>query len=199
MIHAAKLALCAGLLGAPLAAAQAADLLLVTPAGQPIAVVQMPDQAAMIPAPIDFPGIGLFAQQDAMIRRMMEDVQVLQNASAMGEPAMQEALMPGFPQQAAPGSMVVVSSFSNGRQSCSRTVTYQSQANGAPVMHVSQTGSACGAMPAGGSAAPLTVDAPQEVPQAAPQAAPRPLLPAGSQFYRVDYRHPVTAANPEHG
>jgi hypothetical protein len=199
--------LCAGLAAAPLMA-RAADLLLVDAAGRPVAIVpmmqveatpmqqmsamqmptmQMPTmQMPTMPMPglhdVGFPVAGIFAQQDALLRRMMGDMQAMSNFNM---PAADSAAMP-------PGSTVIMSSFSDGHGSCSRTVTYRAQPNGAaPIMNVSQTGDACVALPGGG----VTGPSPRATtPVAAPEeAAPRPALPGNTRLYRVDYRHPTQA------
>jgi hypothetical protein len=200
----AKLALFAGLVAAPLSL-RAADLVLFSPTGQPVAVVQMPSEAVMLPSPIDFPAAGLFAQQDAMIRRMMDDVHALATASPFGDNGLESAFAPQFAPVVAgagsPGSMVMISSFTDGRTSCSRTVSYQARPNAAPLVQVSQTGSACAALPAAGSA-PITVsepDQPRPPPLEQPRLAPHPMGSAGPQLYRIDYRHPVAAAHADRG
>ncbi|WP_158741999.1 hypothetical protein [Acidisphaera sp. L21] len=184
--------LCAGLAAAPLMA-RAADLLLVDAAGRPVAIVPMM-QVEATPMPqmpamqmpglhdVGFPVAGIFAQQDALLRRMMGDMQAMSNFNM---PAADSAAMP-------PGSTVIVSSFSDGHGSCSRTATYRAQPNGAaPIMNVSQTGDACVALPGGG----VTGPSPRATtPVAAPEeAAPRPALPGNTRLYRVDYRHPTQA------
>ena len=200
MKNVAKLALFAGLVAAPLSL-RAADLVLFSPAGQPVAVVQMPAEAVMLPRPIDFPVAGLFAQQDAMIRRMMDDVHALATASLFDDNGVESASAPEFAPgavgAASPGSMVMISSFSDGKTLCSRTVSYQTRPNAAPLVRVSQTGSACGALPAP-SSAPITVSEPDQ-PRAVSPEQPRTLSPNGPRLYRIDYRRPVAGPHADRG
>jgi L-aminopeptidase/D-esterase-like protein len=171
-------ALCAGLLAAPLVA-KAAELVLVNSAGQPVAVVvPVAEPMAMPMMPTAFPIADIFAQQDAMMRRMVSDMQALQ-AAAFAAPIGQ--------MNAGPGSTMVISSFSSGRGSCSRTISYEAQPGGAtPIVHVQQTGNACGAMPAPNPRATVPVAEPEQE-----QVAPKPATPGGTRLYQIDYRHKV--------
>ena len=177
--------LCAALAAVPLIA-KAADLVLYDQAGQPVAVlvpVARSSLPPMLEQPLGFSLAGLFAQQDALIRGMMTDMQAVE-ATTLPDPATMGV---------GPGSTIVVSSFSDGRSSCSRTVIYQARPGAAPLVNVSQTGDACGAPPA---ANPRAV-----VPAAEPEApvAPRVAVPAAPRLYQIDYRHRVTAPQAHRG
>ena len=183
--------LCAGLLAAPLIA-KAAEYVLVDQTGEPVAVVvplsehavmpmQMGFPMAGLPMQIGFPVANMFAQQDAMIRRMMSDFSSLPTMGA----ELPSGAVPGA------GSTITISSFSSANGSCSRTVVYSGQANGgAPVMHVSQTGDACGALPAVNPQAAVPAAEP-ETERAAP---PVSHVPGGTKLYQIDYRHHKAAA-----
>ncbi len=132
--------LCAGLTAAPLAV-RAADFVLYDQVGQPVAVLVPVATPSILADQVGFPVADLFAEQDAMLRRMMVDMQAVQAAA---DPA----------ADIRPGSTVMVSSFSDGRTSCSRTVTYQMRTGAAPLINVSQTGDGCG--PASAPAAQAT-------------------------------------------
>jgi hypothetical protein len=167
-------ALCAGLLAAPLAV-RAAELVLVNSAGEPVAVVVPVGQPMAMPMmPAAFPMADIFAQQDAMMRRVMNEMQALQQA-AFAAPV------------AGPGSTMVMSSFSSGQGSCSQTISYQAQPGGAaPIVHVQQTGNACGALPTPNPRATVPVAEPEQE-----QVVPKPTTPGGTRIYQIDYRHKV--------
>ena len=111
--------ICAAILAAPLVA-KAGELVLVNAAGQPVAILLPVAQPRMMPAAL--PMADIFAQQDAMMTRMMNDLRALQDAAfASPNPVM----------NAAPGSTLMVSSFSSGQGSCSRTISYEAQPGGA--------------------------------------------------------------------
>ena len=156
--------LCAGLTAAPLAV-RAADVVLYDQVGQPVAVLVPVATPSILADRVGFPVADLFAEQDAMLRRMMVDMQ------AAADPA----------AGIRPGSTVMVSSFSDGRTSCSRTVTYQMRTGAAPLINVSQTGDGCG---------PASAPAAQATTPAAEPAAPVPQAPGGTRLYQIDYRQP---------
>ncbi len=173
--------LCAGLAVAPLAA-QAADLVLYDAAGHPVATL-VPMQAALLPdQDVGLPLAGLFAQQDVLLQRMMSDMQALQTGAISGL----------NPADVAPGMTVVMSSVSDGRSACSRTVSYQMRPGATPVVQVSQTGDGCG-----GAAAPAVT--PRDTTPVAEPAIPTVRPHPGPRLYQIDYRHPVTARPPTHG
>ena len=178
-------ALCAGLVSLPLALR--AQTVLYDRGGQPVAVL-VPVREALAPVGTV---ADLFAQQDAIMDRMMADMRRLDAVPAMPDPARAiEAAFGGMPG----ASSVVFSSFSAGSGSCSRTVTYQDRGGAAPVVKVSQTGDACGALPQPGSATipaalPDASSPGRERAAPAPQMVPQPN--GGPRLIRVDYRHPV--------
>jgi hypothetical protein len=182
----AIVAVCAGLAAAPIVA-KAADLVLFDAAGRPVAVLVPTAETAAPMMPTD-----IFAQQDAMLNRMMQTMTRMDAAFMSGPLSMDPAAF-GNGQ---PGSTVITTSFSDGRSSCSRTVTYdQRGGGGSPIMQVRQTGDGCDALPgspAGGA-----------VPAALPsEPAPRTFTPAinpnSPQLIHVAYRHPVVKPKPRH-
>lgn len=113
--------------------ARSAELVMLSPDGQ-MAALLVPVQPVMA---------GIFAQQDAMLHHMMAEMAALDQLEAA---SLARASMPVALPQA--GSSVVMTSISNGQQSCSRTVTIRAQANGAaPLVQVSQEGDGCTALP----------------------------------------------------
>ena len=179
-------ALCAGLVSLPFALQ--AQTVLYDQSGHPVAVL-VPVREAL--APLDATVAGLFAQQDAVMDRMMADMRRLDAVSAMPDP--DRALEAGFGSM--PGaSSVVFSSFSAGDGSCSRTVTYEDRGGAAPVVKVSQTGDACGELPRPGSAtlpAASTDGGSTGVERATPSPQVVPQASGRLGLIRVDYRHPV--------
>ena len=188
-------ALCAGLAAAPLIA-KAADLVLYDGAGRPVAVLVSTAEPTALPA---FPA-GLFTEQDAILDRMMQNMRTMQAAFSSGTMPMLPAAL-----GSQPGSTVVMTSFTDGRSSCSRTVTYEQRGSGAPVVQVRQTGDACGGLPAMREGATLPVAAPEPAPKlrAPDPLAPEEIVPAPTsrspQLIRVDYRHPVNKPAVHHG
>ena len=173
-------ALCAGLAAVPLAA-KAAELVLCDDAGRPVAV--------LVPAaaPLDMPGFpsGLFAQQEAMINRMMQTMEAGFDGGPIG-------LSPAEFGSMQRGSTIVTTSFSDGQNSCSRTITYEQRGNAAPLMRVSQSGGGCDALPAPGRTTPVPAALPDRVPAPAPDmVAPQQVRPTGPDLIRVSYRHPA--------
>ncbi len=189
--------LCAGLLASPLIA-KAAELLLVNSAGQPVAIVV--PMAQTMPMPSVFPMADIFAEQDAMMRRMMNDIQTLQTAAFASPRGMIPAGMGLNGINPGPGSTLVMSSFSSGQGSCSRTISYEGQPGGAaPIVHVQQSGNACGALPVMNPRATVPVAEPEQIAPEREHVAPTPATPGGTQLYRIDYRHKVTAPQTHRG
>ena len=154
------------------------------PAGS--TVVMLPATQA---TQVDFPVAHMIAQQAAMMDRMFADMDTLL-ATAMPDPGqMIRSVMQGIPQ-AAPGSDVVVTSFSTGNGgTCSQTITYGYPGNGGqPQVKVSSTGNACGAL---GSAGPVGVMQALPMPQ---PVAPAPVAPRHESA--VDDR--LSAASGDH-
>jgi hypothetical protein len=156
----------------------AASLLAATPAfaAQPqgghyvwvpagASVVLVPNAQAQ---PIDFPVARMIVQQEAMMNRMLADMNSLVARMPLPDPSqMMESVMQGVPQ-VAPGSSVVVTSISTGNGTCSQTITYSYPGNGGqPVVKTSSAGNACGE---------LHSSAPVQAVQPAPGPTPRQRL-----------------------
>jgi hypothetical protein len=153
-------------------AASPGELVVYDAAGHPLGVLMpfrgVAEAAAPSPAAdmwnVMFPDFSaIFAQQAAMMRRLTQQI------------AQMETSMP------AGGSQMVVTSFSSGQGSCSRTVTYSFSGNNPqPQVAVRQVGDACGDMmqPRRGTV---------------PVTQPAPAQPAGSKLLQVEYRHPDTS------
>jgi hypothetical protein len=185
-------ALCAaGLLAAPLAAKAAEYLLVDANTGEPVAVVAGPTMPVAMP--------DIFAEQDAIMAHMVREMRAMEAAFASGPAFAAPAggLTPAALAGMTPGSTIVTTSFSDGSQSCSRTVVYEQNGRGAPIAHVSQTGDACSALPAISGATPVPAALPDEM------APPERVVPAANpdspKLIRVDYRHPVTQPAPKRG
>jgi hypothetical protein len=159
-------------------------------------IVQAPE-ATYTPVPIteaNMPALRLIADADAMFRRMaaeMHEIEAQMDALAT-MPFTQHQVIPatlggsGW-TSAEPGNAVVFTAVSNGRESCSQTVTYSYPPNGgAPIVRVSQTGNACGA---------LRMKAPVPAAQPfAPRAAPHPVqVPHRLPVWTVEYHAPGAA------
>lgn len=173
-------------------------------AANPGCASQPPDAIAVIlPSPettqaADTQALRLIADANAMFRRMDAEMNAMaaqMNALAampLELPTPRQVIQAGFGGapliSIAPGNGVVFTSVSNGRDTCSETITYSYPANGArPIVHVSQNGNACGAM---------NVNGPAQV-QAAQPLAPRtiqPTIPASSQprLWHVVDRRPLS-------
>jgi hypothetical protein len=149
-------------------------------AGRPVAVLVPLETAApaAVPAPELDPLLRLAAAEDAMMAGMLARLHAL--AAALAAP--ESLALP-------PGTRAVVSTFMlDGRGVCGRTVTYEGDGSGAPVVRVRESGSGCGSA------------GPQPDAGAAPAAAaPEPAAPAVEtpRLIRAGYRHlpaPPTAA-----
>ena len=94
-------------------------------------------QRQTLAEPVGFPVARMIAEQDAMVRHMMADMDSLM-ASLPDPQQMIRSVMDGMPR-AAPGSGVVMTSLSSGNGTCSETITYRSaewrSAAGACVAH----------------------------------------------------------------
>ena len=123
-------------------------------------------------APVDFPVARMLAQQDAMMQRIMADMDSLMAMPLPDPQQMIRSVMNGTPQ-VGPGSGVVVTSITTSNGTCTQTITYGSQTNGgAPVVKTSSSGNACGAL---GSSAPVGV------------TKPLPAAPRHDRMWSVDY------------
>lgn len=147
-------------------------------------------QRQTLAEPVGFPVARMIAEQDAMVRHMMADMDSLM-ASLPDPQQMIRSVMDGMPR-AAPGSGVVMTSLSSGNGTCSETITYRYPPNGdQPRVHVSRTGNACGALMSTG---------PVGVTQTAPslrQTPPEPVARPHERLWTVGYPpHPITTGTP---
>lgn len=156
------------------------------PAGD--AVVVVPKTPAR---QIDFPVVDIFARQEAMMQRMMADMDTMM-AMPMPSPAqMIQSVMQGMPQ-VAPGSSVVMTSISTGSGTCSQTITYDYPVNGGqPLMKVASTGNACGVIHSTG---PIQVTQPVPAPQ---PLSPQPQRQQHERLWTIGYPpHAITTGTP---
>ena len=173
----------------------AGSVVLVLPAATPMSAAD----TAVLPAfPADFPVLHMMAEQQAMMRTMMRQMQVLDGLtlSMPGPAQVIRSVLDGMPQQRlAPGTSMVTSVVSDGHGVCRQTITYRATANGAqPQVHVVRTGNDCGA---------LHVTGPIGVTQTLPgvPSAHSPTIPAAApnrpQLWTVGYPpRPMTAGAP---
>lgn len=169
----------------------AAPAVAAPPSGGHYIWVPAGDAVVVVPkAParqIEFPVVDMFAQQEAMMQRMMADMDTMMAMPVPNPAQMIQSVMQGMPQ-VAPGSSVVMTSISTGSGTCSQTVTYNYPANGGqPVVKVINSGNACGVIHSTG---------PIQVTQPAP--APQPLVPQQRErLWTIGYPpHPVTTGTP---
>lgn len=165
------------------------------PAGATVVVLPGP---AMTPAPVNiapppmaFPVASMIAQQDAIMQRMIADMNAM-FAMPMPDPQQFiEAAMRGMPQPGA-GTGVFLTSVTSGRGVCSETITYDYPANGSkPQVHVAHSGNGCGAVTMQGPTSPAAAPiAPRAIPNTAPVSAPARLWTAR------DTARPIGRANP---
>jgi hypothetical protein len=152
------------LLAAPAMAAQPeGGRYVYVPAGATVVLVP-----AAVPAiPADFPVARLVAQQQAMMQRMMADMDALMTMPMPDPEQMIRSVTDGMPQTVA-GSGIVLTQISSGTGTCSETIVYGPQgANGEPQVKVTRTGNACGAVTSSGPVGvSQTTPAPQTVPPA---------------------------------
>lgn len=179
----------------------AASLLVAAPAvaAQPEGghYVWVPTGATVVLVPsapvmeAEFPVARMIAQQEAMMNRMMADMDSLM--ATMPDPQqMIRSVMQGMPQEA-PGSGVVVTSISTGSGTCSQTITYGDPGNGGqPTVRISNSGNACGVLQPSG---PINVMQPQREPQQVVPVAPA--TPRHERLWTVGYPpHPITTGTP---
>jgi hypothetical protein len=183
-------------LALPLAGLGAAAL-----AASPECASQRPDAIAVVlPSAgvtqvADAQALRLIADANAMFRRMDTEMNAMaaqMNALAampLELPTPQQVIQAGFGGapliSIAPGNGVVFTSVSNGRATCSETITYSYPANGGrPIVRVSENGNACGAVNMNG---PAPVQAAQPVaPRFVPQLAPATRQP---QLIQAEYHY----------
>jgi hypothetical protein len=151
--------------------------------------VAMPNQGDAVT--VDFPAARLIAQQETMMRRMMADMDAMM-AMPMPDPRqIIRSVMQGMPQ-VGPGSGVVITSVSSGNGTCSQTITYGAPGNdGQPVVKVTQSGNACGAIaPSGPIGMTQSVPTPQTV-------VPVPAVPNHDRLWTIGYPpHPIATGTP---
>ena len=171
-------------------------------AANPGCATQRPD-AVFLPSPgttrvTDAQAVRLIADTNAMFREMDAEMNAMaaqMNALAampLELPTPQQVIQAGFGGapfiSVGPGNGVVFTSVSNGRGTCSETITYSYSAHaGRPIVHVSQNGNACGTVNVNG---PTRVQAAQPV---VPRAI-RPAVPESSQprLWHIVYRRPLS-------
>jgi hypothetical protein len=137
------------------------------------------------PRQIDFPVMDMFAQQQAMMQRLMADMDTMVAMPLPSPDQMIQSVMQGMPR-VPPGSSVVVTSISTPGGTCSQTITFGGQArDGQPIVHVVNNGNACGVVHSSG---PLTVT--QTVPAQQPVAPPPQ---THDRLWTIGYPpHPIT-------
>ena len=153
------------------------------PAGD--AVVVVPKGPAR---QVEFPVADMFARQQAMMQRMMADMDAMMAMPLPSPDRIMQAAMRGMPQTA-PGFSVTVTSIAVPGGTCSQTITYGPPSRGAqPVVKVVSTGNACGSIHATG---PIDVAQPAPAPQ---QAVQQPQ----QRIWSIGYpAHPIaTGARP---
>ena len=142
------------------AAAPASGIFIEFPDSQPATAVEQVAADRMM------------AAANAMFREMAVEMDAMQRQMAAfaampipsPEQVMQAALGPGRWIPVKSGSEVVFTSFSNGRGSCSETITYSyPRSAGQPIVHASHRGSACGSVQINGMA-PVRVVTPHITP-----------------------------------
>lgn len=169
------------------------------PAGATVVVLPGPavpaapvsvSQAPMAFPVADLPVARMIARQDAMMQRMIADMNAM---FAMPMPSPQQfitAAMRGMPRPG-PGNGVFVTTVSSGNGVCSETITYGYPANGGkPEVHVARSGNACGAMTMPGDRPVATPISPYAIPGTPPVSAPPRLWTAR------DTARPIGPATP---
>lgn len=150
------------------AAAPANGVFIEFPAGQPATAVEQVAADRMM------------AAANAMFREMAVEMNAMQQQmaafAAMPMPSPQQIIQaagsPGGWISVAPGTGVAFTSVSNGRGSCSETITYSYSRSGSrPIVHVSHSGNACGTVRLNGMV-PMQAVAPHVTPRVIPHAIP---------------------------
>lgn len=149
------------------AAAPANGVFIEFPAGQPATAVEQVAADRMM------------AAANAMFREMAVEMNAMdQQMAALAampmpspEQVIQAALGSGRWVPVQPGNEMVYTSFSNGRGSCSETITYSYSRSGQPIVHVSHSGNACGTVRLNGMV-PMQAVAPHVTPRVIPHAIP---------------------------
>jgi hypothetical protein len=162
---------------------------IYVPPGATVVVLPGPVAAAApvdaVTAPMAFPVASLIAQQQAMMQRMIADMNAMFAAPMPGPRQLIQAAMRGTPPMwagtAGPGSGVILTSVGSGNGVCSETITYGYPANGGkPQVHVTRSGNACGgAFAATGPGHAVQSPAVQHAVPVTPAGAPPRLWTAG--------------------
>jgi len=147
--------------------------------------------AAPVPFGVDFPAMRMIAAQNAMMQQMRVLDQLM---LPLPDPSQTiRSVLDGMPRLA-PGSSVVTTMVSDGHGVCRQTITYSSAGREKPVVHVAQSGNACGA---------LHVQGPVWVQQTAPAAPALPgnrvpaQKPGGPRLWTAgDPPHPIASGVP---
>lgn len=177
-----------GMAGSASAAPRPSGHYVYVPPGDTMIVLPGPATGV---APVDIsppsmalPVADMIAQQDAMMRRMIADMNAMFAVPMPAPQRLVEAAMRGMPQPGA-ATDVFLTSISSGRGVCSETITYDYPANGGkPQVHVARSGNACGAATMQGPASPVAAPiAPRAIPNMAPPSA-RPRLWTASNTAR---------------
>lgn len=143
--------------------------------GQPVSAVERVAAERMMTA------------ANAMFREMAVEMNAMQRQMAtfmaipMPSPQqiIQSAQGPGGWVSVAPGTGMVITSVSNGRNSCSETITYSFARSGSrPIVRVSHSGNACGTVQFNG-VGPVQVEVPRAAPRFIPTPRNRQLIEAG--------------------
>ena len=166
------------------------------PAGATVVVLPgsefavLPGDTAMTQA--DFPVARLFARQEAVMNRMMADMDSLLAMPLPDPRQMIQSVMNGMPR-AAPDSAVIMTSLTSGNGTCSETITYGYPANGGkPQVKVTRSGNACGAITASGPT--VVFETPPTAPRSIPDVGP---ATHGPRLWTIGYPpHPVVAGMP---
>jgi hypothetical protein len=154
----ACLALPAAIAGGAMAQPADASRVIQVPPGTVVLILGAPNVMAAgapvvsAPAPEAMPMLQLIAQQQAMMQRMVADMDSL--FPPMPDPAqMIRAAMEAAGQAGAAGTPgVTMTSVGGGHGVCGESVSYVFNGNGAqPIVHVTRYGDACGAAAPGGA------------------------------------------------
>lgn len=166
---------------------------IYVPAGATVVVLPGPAPVAVpvgVPmTPTAVPVASLIAQQQAMMDRMVADMNAMFSMPMPSPQQMLQAAMHGMPM--APGNGLVLTSSGNGVGVCSETITYGFPANGGkPQVHVTRSGNACG--PAAATGPADVVESPIAPHPVAPVTRPLPTR----MWTASEPAHPIGPADP---
>ena len=186
---AAPLALAAG---PALAQSPTGGRILSVPPGAVVLVLPAPSMTAMQAGGAafspDMPFARLIAQQETMMRRMLQDVDAMMAAPFPDPQQLIRAASQGD-APAMPGAGVVMTAISSASGSCSETITYAASNGGPPQVKVTRTGNACDALPVSG---------PFGISQTAAPSEPQPVPPPqGGHLWTIGNQpHPLAGPVP---